>query len=450
MYKQNLELSIKNKTLSVLRTISTITVNSLSTHEASQKIADAIVSELKFPLAILALIDDQKHALRFRAIAQLTANSALSDALHISSDSAAIPLSDNENLLVTSLNSPEQTVTGNLLDIFTPLINQEIADHIENQLHIKTVIIYPLRIGARQIGLLCLGLAKKANDLSRGEKETLDELIGAISLAIDRSELLEHIQETNNQVQYANEQLRILDKLKDEFVSVASHELRTPMTAIKSYAWMVLNNKAGEITPKARIYLDRVFKSTERLIHLVNEMLDVSRIESGRVTLHKTQVNPLVLCDDIQTEFAAKVADAQVTFIVHKPDVLPLIEIDHEKIIQVLENLIGNSIKYSQKGATITLTVAQEGNLIRFSIADTGRGIAADDMPKLFKKFGRLENSLVTVTAESSGLGLFISKQYVELHKGSIDVQSELGKGSTFTFTLPVNSDANALQPKVI
>jgi signal transduction histidine kinase len=179
-------------------------------------------------------------------------------------------------------------------------------------------------------------------------------------------------------------------------------------------------------------------------------MLDVSRIESGRVTLHKTQVNPLVLCDDIQTEFAAKVADAQVTLIVHKPETLPSIEIDHEKITQVLENLIGNSIKYSQKGATITLTVTQEGNFIRFSVSDTGRGIASDDMPKLFKKFGRLENSLVTVTAESSGLGLFISKQYVELHNGSIDVQSELGKGSTFTFALPITADSNPLQSKVI
>lgn len=213
---------------------------------------------------------------------------------------------------------------------------------------------------------------------------------------------------------------------------------------------MVLNNKAGDITPKARIYLDRVFKSTERLIHLVNEMLDVSRIESGRVKLNTTMFDPLPLFDDMQNEFAAKVSDAKVTFTVEKPSSLPQLTADREKIVQVLENLIGNSIKYSSEGAFIKLTGAQEGTSIRFSVSDTGRGISADDMPKLFKKFGRLENSLVTVTAESSGLGLFISKQYVELHGGAIGVESELGKGSTFFFTLPIaNTPAEPLQAKV-
>lgn len=108
-------------------------------------------------------------------------------------------------------------------------------------------------------------------------------------------------------IKSANTQLEVLDKLKDQFVSVASHELRTPMTAIKSYAWMVLNNKAGEISPKAHIYLERVYTSTERLIHLVNEMLDVSRIESGRVKLNATTFDPMPLFEDMQNEFAAKV-----------------------------------------------------------------------------------------------------------------------------------------------
>lgn len=321
-------------------------------------------------------------------------------------------------------------------------------------------VVAQLRTEGKQIGLLAFGQKSSGEIYSSQDIQLVTILSPEAAIAIQNAlsyeqvrrfnvTLQEEIEKATTDLKSANTQLEVLDKLKDEFVSVASHELRTPMTAIKSYAWMVLNNKAGEISPKAHIYLDRVYTSTERLIHLVNEMLDVSRIESGRVTLHKTSINPLDLCDDMQTEFAAKVADAQVTFTIHKPDMLPSIEIDQEKITQVLENLIGNSIKYSQKGATITLTVTQEGNLVRFSIADTGRGIASDDMPKLFKKFGRLENSLVTVTAESSGLGLFISKQYVELHGGTVDVQSELGKGSTFSFTLPIISDTNPLQSSV-
>ncbi len=294
------------------------------------------------------------------------------------------------------------------------------------------------KLGNKILGVLIIGLSKSTENLSRSEKETLDELIGAVAIAIDRAQLLERIQVTNDQLKSANGQLKVLDKLKDEFVSVASHELRTPMTAIKSYVWMVLNGRTGEISPKARTYLDRVFISTERLIHLVNEMLDVSRIESGRVKLNKTIFDPILLCDDMQNEFAAKMTDAEITFTVTKPESSPPIEADREKITQVLENLIGNSVKYSQKGASVQLTATLDNSNIRFSISDTGRGISAEDMPKLFKKFGRLENSLVTVTSESSGLGLFISKQYVELHGGHITVESELDKGSTFSFTLPL------------
>lgn len=407
MYKKNLELSIRNKTLSVLRAISTITTSSMTVKETCQRIVDTIVTELKFQASCIALIDDSNNTtLRIHSIASASQSPKIQEIVQ---------------QFIDGHNKPDAS--------------------IDEALHIQTIIPYPLEIGTRHIGTLYICLSKTAENLSRGEKETIDELTDAIALAIDRAQLLEHVQITNDKLQSANEQLKLLDKLKDEFVSVASHELRTPMTAIKSYAWMVLNNKAGDITPKARIYLDRVFTSTERLIHLVNEMLDVSRIESGRVKLNKTVFDPTVLFDDMQNEFAAKVADAQVTFIVEKPSTLPQISADREKIVQVLENLIGNSIKYSSKGAHITLSGAKEGSFIRFSIADTGRGIAPDDMPKLFKKFGRLENSLVTVTAESSGLGLFISKQYVELHGGTIQVQSELGKGSTFSFTLPEKYD---------
>lgn len=396
MYKQNLELTIRNKTLSALRAISTITTSSITVQETCQRIVDTIISELKFHSACIALVNESDTT-----------------ELHIQSIASSSPPQEIHEII-------QQHIAGTTVSVTSM-----------ETLHIKTIIPYALTVGIKQVGTLFLCLSKTVDNLSRGEKETIEELTGAIALAIDRAQLLEHVQS-------ANEKLKVLDKLKDEFVSVASHELRTPMTAIKSYAWMVLNNKAGEITPKARTYLDRVFKSTERLIHLVNEMLDVSRIESGRVKLNKTVFDPLTLCDDMQTEFAAKIVDAHVSLSIHKPDHLPSIEADREKITQVLENLIGNSVKYSSSGASITLTATQEAAFIRFAISDTGRGIAADDMPKLFKKFGRLENSLVTVTAESSGLGLFISKQYVELHGGTIEVQSELGKGSTFSFTLPV------------
>lgn len=438
VYKKNFELTIKNKTLSVLQKLSDITMHARTVTDVTQQIADTIVSELNFSAALIALVDADAKALRPIAV---TKSQPLSDALKLMGDApreTMIPLDQLGNLAINALRDKEQKITGNILDLLTPLADQRLSDEIEKITNIKTAIIYPLILSDRDLGVLCLGLSKSVDHLSRAEKETLNELIGVVTIAIDRAQLIEHIQKTNDQLQSANNQLELLDKLKDEFVSIASHELRTPMTAIKSYAWMILNGKSGDITPKAREYLNRIFGSTERLIHLVNEMLDVSRIESGRVKLNKTTVSPNTLCDDIQNEFAAKINESGLTFSIEKQPDLPMISADREKIQQVLENLIGNSVKYSPKGTHISLLVTKEAPFIRFSVKDTGNGISPEDMPRLFKKFGRLENSLITVTAESSGLGLYISRQYVELHGGTIEATSELAKGSTFSFTLPL------------
>jgi signal transduction histidine kinase len=439
MYKQNFELSIRNKTLLVLRRLSDITIQANSVSEVTQLIVDTIVEELNFTAAIVSLVDHETNTLHPVAI---TKNPHMTEGLsHIGKpfNELFIPMDDTNNLAVNAIRDVEQKVTGNILDFLTPLVSQETADEIERITKIKTIIIYPLILGSHALGVLCLGLPKNVDNLSRAEKETLTELIGVVSIAINRAQLIEGTRSANEQLVAANKQLEVLDKLKDEFVSVASHELRTPMTAIKSYAWMVLNGKAGDISPKAHEYLDRVFKSTERLIHLVNEMLDVARIESGRVKINKTSFDFRTLCDDIQNEFSARFAEAGITLTINKPDALQFILADREKIQQVMENLIGNSVKYSTKGAQITLNVSLKPSGIQCAVSDTGRGISHDDMQRLFKKFGRLENSLITVTSESSGLGLYISKLYVELHGGTIHAESELGKGSTFTFTLPIN-----------
>jgi len=240
------------------------------------------------------------------------------------------------------------------------------------------------------------------------------------------------------QIQEANEKLEYVDKLKDEFVSLASHELRTPMTAIKSYVWLILNNKAGPLEDKAREYLNRVYISTERLIRLVNEMLNISRIESGKVKLNLESVDMKQLVGDIQKEFQPKAQELGLTWSAEIPESLPHLTIDSEKIHQVFENLIDNALKYTPKGGSVRIRCVPGTEHIEFSVTDTGKGIHPDDMPKLFSKFGRLEGSYITITGSGSGLGLYISKQYVELHRGKIWAYSDLAKGSTFVFTLPL------------
>ncbi len=438
MYKQNLELSIRNKTLSVLRSISDITMRATSVASVTQLIVDVIARELAEPAAFIFSVDKQAGLLRLSAINQSPQTAEGFKLLGELEEHRAIPIDYANNLAINAILDKEQKITGNLLDILTPVADQEVSDKIEQLTGIKTIIIYPLLLADRALGVLCLGLAKNVDELSRAEKETLHEVIGVVSIAIDRAELLENIRKANEDLQKANEQLEVLDKLKDEFVSVASHELRTPMTAIKSYAWMMVNGKGGILEPKAKEYMDKIYNSTDRLIHLVNEMLDVSRIESGRVKLLITHLDPLKLLSDVQSEFQARAAENNIHLEVHPDGDIPLVEADVEKIHQVLENLVGNAFKFTPSGGSVTLTAKKTDGQVEFRVIDNGKGIDKDDFPKLFHKFGRLENSLVSLSNDSTGLGLYICRQYIELHKGKIWVESEVGKGTTAIFTLPI------------
>ncbi len=306
-----------------------------------------------------------------------------------------------------------------------------------------------LRTEGKQIGLLVLGEKSSGDIYSQQDLDVIEILASEAAVAIENALAFEEIRRFNVTLKEevdratadlttANKQLEILDNLKNEFVSLASHELRTPMTAIKSYAWLVLNNKAGPLEPKARQYLNRVFNSTERLIHLVNEMLDISRIESGKVQLKRENINLRDVARDIQSEFQAKTAELHLTLSLDIPDNLPPVSIDREKIHQVFENLVGNACKFTPPQGMIRIVIKMTDTMVETSVIDSGRGIHPEDMSKLFTKFGRLEGSYITITGSGSGLGLYICKQYVELHGGTISATSEPGKGSAFTFTLPI------------
>lgn len=422
IYKQNFELSIRNKTLSILRSLYAITMSSLEVQEVSQRIVDTIAKELGFTAVLVSLIDESTRQLFTAAITQ---SPTIIQAIQLTGkplNELVIPMDFPDNLIVNAIKSNQRQITSNLLDIVDPLVSQATADEMENITGIKTIIIFPLVLGNKKIGALTVGLPKKVDDLSRAEKETLDQLIDVVAIAIDRAQL--------------HQRLKLLDKLKDDFVSVASHELRTPMTAIRSYTWMALN-KSTSLDEKTRDYLSKVYTSTERLIHLVNEMLDVSRIESGRVRLKPESVNLVQLAQDVQTEFQARSQEQNLNIIINAPKSLPEVKADREKIHQVFENLVGNAFKFTPPGGTVTITLSNTEKNIQIAISDTGHGISTEDLPKLFAKFGMLENTLTPISGSGTGLGLFICKQYIELHGGQIWADSTLGQGSTFTFTLP-------------
>jgi signal transduction histidine kinase len=234
-----------------------------------------------------------------------------------------------------------------------------------------------------------------------------------------------------------NEKLRKIDQAKSEFISIASHQLRTPLTVIKGYISMIIDGTFGPMNPKIKDSLVRVESSNERLIKLVEDLLNVSRIESGRLkyNFERKQLEDLVasVCDELKENARRK----GLNFEYFPPkQKLPPVVMDEEKLRQAIMNLIDNSIKYTAKGI-VTVMLKKQENGILFCVSDTGIGVRAEDIPNLFKKFSRGTGTSLIHT-EGTGLGLFVVKQMIEAHGGRTWLESAgEGRGSKFYFVIP-------------
>ena len=233
-------------------------------------------------------------------------------------------------------------------------------------------------------------------------------------------------------------ELKVLDKAKSEFISMASHQLRTPLTAIKGYISMFLEGMFNHLSPKAREKMENVFYSNERLIKIVNDLLNISKIELGKMELEKenVQIEDLIqsCCEELKIEAEKK----GLKFYFQRPKkALLKINIDSLKIRQVILNLIDNAIRYTQKGE-IEIKAEKINSKIQISVRDTGEGLTKEEKKKIFEGFTRGAAG-ITYWIEGAGLGLYVAKKYVELHQGKIWAESKgKGKGSTFYVELPI------------
>lgn len=228
-------------------------------------------------------------------------------------------------------------------------------------------------------------------------------------------------------------------KLKDEFIGIVSHELRTPMTAIKGYLWMLSTGKGGELSEKAKGYLVKATRGTERMIALISDILSASSLEQGRIDLKIEAVSLKDLVLEELDELKARVEQQGLKIEIRDFTGVPPVYGDKRRIIEILANFIGNSIKYTEQGF-VRISARREQGFVRVEITDSGKGFAPEDKNKLFSKFGRLDNSLVTVAeASGTGLGLYISKMLVSKMAGQVGAASEgVGQGATFWFSLPI------------
>lgn len=285
---------------------------------------------------------------------------------------------------------------------------------------------------------------KKFYQESNSDKLVLEgELIKRTKQLHDTETLLEvRVAEKTNSLKNELARAKELANSKDEFIRITSHELRTPTDVVRGNLDMVLKGETGTLLPKTKEYIEDALLGTDRLASIVNDMLDISRIETGKLKFNFKDVNIKEIIDPLIKDFTILAEKKKLSLAAHVKKGLPKVSVDSEKVIQILDNLIGNAIKLTLKGS-ITVNAHEESDFLVVEVSDTGIGILEEDQPKLFEKFPQIDKSEAG-NIKGTGLGLYICHRLVEKMGGRIWVTSSHHKGSTFRFSLPIAQSQKA------
>jgi signal transduction histidine kinase len=295
----------------------------------------------------------------------------------------------------------------------------ERADSVTAKLRALDIeVAAPVHQAGKLSGLLLLGKKRSGDPYTQRDLAFVSLVTGPMLSSIQKAKLYEG------------------DQAKTEFVSVAAHELLTPLTGMQGYLSMVLDEGMGHVDQQAKGYLDKVYVSAKRLAELVKDLLSVSRVESGRVKMDIKPLNVVPLIRDAidQVELMAKANGLTITF--EAPQRIPAVLADANRLMEVLVNLVGNAVKYTPQGS-VTISTSEEGTRLKVAVRDTGLGMTEEARKHLFEKFYRIRTK-ETEDISGTGLGLYVTKSMIEKMGGSISVASTPGLGSTFAITLPI------------
>ncbi len=318
-----------------------------------------------------------------------------------------------------------------------------------NMKRIEAALCLPLFIEDKIIGMIVLGNKLSGDPYSEQDIELLTNLANQASVSFQNARLYSEIkgfseklerevEKRTKELQEAYEDLKKLDKAKSEFISIASHQLRTPLTAVKGYISMMQEGTYGKMPEKMEKPLDNIYVSNERLIKLVNDLLNVSRIEAGRMEmkLEKVSLEEMIVSVIEELSNVAKEKDVYLKWEKSK-ETLPKISLDRDKIRQVVMNVIDNAIRYTEKGG-VTIKAKESDGKIQILVSDTGVGLTKSELSKMFESFSRGAAGTRLYT-EGVGLGLYVARRFVEVHDGKIWAESKgKGKGSIFYIELPI------------
>jgi signal transduction histidine kinase len=303
------------------------------------------------------------------------------------------------------------------------------ARPILTRLGYKSVLAVPMLREERILGALTVW-RREEGGFSPEVVNLLQTFATQSVLAIQNARLFREIEDKSRQIEAAN-------RHKSEFLANMSHELRTPLNAIIGFSEVLGERLFGELNAKQAEYTDDILSSGRHLLSLINEILDLSKVEAGRMELELAAFDLPLAIDNARTFVRERATRHGITVELSVDDRLGDIVGDERKIKQILLNLLSNAVKFTPEGGRIGINARQSEGSVEISVTDTGIGIAAEDQPKIFEEFRQVGVDYAH-KSEGTGLGLTLAKKFVELHGGRIWVESEVGKGSKFTFTLPI------------
>jgi len=430
MYQRNLELSQVNKTLSLLRTIDQIVLDSGETLEGiATKISSAIVDEYNdcAAAAVYRVDSQQKHAVLLgQGHTPLTDETEAQRAQITTFLAAVTPICRDVCEETGFLN-----VQTNHASIVKALgTSPEELRKFATLTHVEDFYFGPLMASGGPVGILLVGLHQRSDDNTRN---LLARVTEAVSKAVENKMLQNENQRILQKLRQTNAKLKSLDATKDEFITMASHQLRTPLTSVKGYLSMVLEGDAGKLNTQQTQLLTQSFISSQRMVYLIADLLNLSRLNTGKFVIESTPVDlrEVVQGEIDQLHETAKARNLKLVY--SKPAKFPLLMLDETKIHQVVMNFIDNAIYYTPSGGTITIELHETPTAVEYLVKDNGIGVPRAEQHHLFTKFYRAGNAR-RARPDGTGLGLFMAKKVIAAQGGAILFESEEGKGSSFGF----------------
>lgn len=415
--------------LDALQKTSRLISTTLDEKEIFKRLEQSLVAELGFEKILILLYDEHKkincHAhLGFiqdeiqKILDQLPRQAQLNEVLE-------------QGRILSSINS-----------------HKDKKESIVRLFEVEHFIFSPILNQNGIIGMVFVGNRSNTSALTAGDEELISILANQIGQSLENARLFEQvfrsrqnleskIQDRTKELASALEEVQKINKTKSEFISAVSHELRTPLTSIKGYASLLMTGKLGDIPKQVKERLEKINIHSDNLVKFINDLLDIARIESGRIELSLQKCDLSSLIENTHDLLTPQMKEKNIRWTSQADKNLPEIYADKSQIERVFINLIGNAVKFTPDGGTIGIAAQKINGEIIVKVSDTGIGIKEEDLPRIFNEFYRVENP-INENVKGTGLGLTLAKKIIEAHQGKIWVTSKLNEGTTFHFTLPV------------